>query len=1007
MSNTKKKNGLFKTSIVLTSVFLVTAIGLTVASTALKSIANTYLGKGEAHIVEVEGSDQWDTNYYDVKAKSKAEAVENGEKITKELCDEGFVLMKNKNDALPLKASSTSISLVGRGAVDPLYGGSGSGNVDASKAATPYTGIRQAGFTMDDNSYNYFNKEKANYQRCSIRMDKYNQSQWLIGEVAYNDATGADKPFTVVDGVAVYVISRAGGEGWDLSNDLKKDASESEAFAEAVKSGTSKAEYDTYKDGQHQLELSEYEKNWIKFCEKNYKKTIVVINSSNAMELGELEKDDGVDAVLWVGGPGSTGFNALGDILAGKVNPSGKTADIYAADFTKDPTFVNANRAISYTDIGAGDVSGGDSKREEAYLTQYEEGIYIGYRYYETAAVEGVIDYDASVVYPFGYGLSYTTFSKESTWSENADGVTVKVKVTNTGSVAGKEAVQLYYSAPYTKGGIEKSAVVLGDFGKTKLLAPGESDTVEMTILKKDMASYDYKGIHIQGGGYILENGSYEFTVRENSHVVSEGASNKKSYNFSEIKYTTETRKEVSDMVIVMQPATNRFNDVSAMFTDTKKEGYALNMSRADFKATAPTAPTAKDRLAKNIVLNYEENGVQVSKTVADLLKPYVASEHNNAEDKMPVMGQDNGLVLSNMRGKNYIDPVWDTFLDQLTEEDYKAVGLGKCAYNTPAVESIGKVDTKDFDGPQGFSKLWGSTGCCAYCSEVVIASTFNKDLVREMGRAIGEEAMNYEENGVAARISGWYGPALNTHRTPFAGRNFEYYSEDPMLTGKIACEVIEGAAEKGLYAYLKHFALNDTEVFRTVNQCTWATEQTMREIYLKGFQYVVENATMTVKYIADENGTVATNVMPATTAVMSSFNRIGAIWAGGSKALMTDVLRGEWGFCGVGLTDFNLYDYMIADQGTRAGTDLHLSFGKTYTDESATAKLAIRQAYKNMCYTVANSNAMQGVAPGTIVVYDLAWWQIAVYVFDAVAAVIVLAGAAYIVYYCVKNKKS
>ncbi len=275
------------------------------------------------------------------------------------------------------------------------------------------------------------------------------------------------------------------------------------------------------------------------------------------------------------------------------------------------------------------------------------------------------------------------------------------------------------------------------------------------------------------------------------------------------------------------------------------------------------------------------------------------------------------------------------------------------------------------------------------------------------MGRAIGEEAMNYEENGVAARISGWYGPALNTHRTPFAGRNFEYYSEDPILTGKIACEVIEGAAEKGLYAYLKHFALNDTEVFRTVNQCTWATEQTMREIYLKGFQYVVENATMTVKYIADENGTVATNVMPATTAVMSSFNRIGAIWAGGSKALMTDVLRGEWGFCGVGLTDFNLYDYMIADQGTRAGTDLHLSFGKTYTDESATAKLAIRQAYKNMCYTVANSNAMQGVAPGTIVVYDLAWWQIAVYVFDAVAAVIVLAGAAYIVYYCVKNKKS
>ena len=894
------------------------------------------------------------------------------------------------------KRAGETISLIGRGAVDPLYGGSGSGNVDVSKAASPYSGIAQAGFSMDDASYDYFMREKDNYKRCAIVMDKYEQSQWLIGEVA-NDGSGVH-PFTVNgESVAVYVISRAGGEGWDLSSDLLRDAKESAAFADAVKSGTAKAEYETYVPGQHQLELSTYEKNWLKFCEDNYDKTIVIINSSNVMELGELEADAGVDAILWVGGPGSTGFDALGNILSGKVNPSGRTVDIYPADFTKDPTFVNTAAINQYSDIGAGDVAAGDNSIAAAFTTQYEEGIYLGYRYYETAAEEGFIDYDEAVVYPFGYGLSYTSFEQSAAWQQNGDSITATVTVKNTGGVPGKEVVQLYYSAPYTKGGIEKSSVVLGDFAKTPMLQPGDSAEVSVTIDRKDMASYDYKGVKIEGGGYVLEAGDYVLSLRANSHTVLPGDDKTYTYTLgSDVLYTEVTTVADGEILFEKQPAVNRFNDVSAIFKDTPTAGYALQMSRADFAGTFPTAPTADDLLAKKITLTYEKDGKTITETIADQLKIFdPAADLIDEDAEMPTMGAQNGLLLSDMRGIGYGEAIWEDFLDQLTEADYTSLAaqaLASNAYNTPEVESLGKGRTQDFDGPQGFSSLFGSTGCCAYCSEVVIASTWNLELARKMGDAIGEESII---NG----YHGWYGPALNIHRSPFSGRNFEYYSEDAMLSGKICAAVVEGAADKGCYAYIKHFALNDTEVKRTTNQCTWATEQTIREIYLKPFQYVVENTSTEMKYISDDQGTVSTVTMPGLKAIMSSFNRIGGTWAGGSYALMNEVLRGEWAFRGVAISDFNLYEYMPADEGLRAGTDMQLAFGKGFADtESATSRQAMRTAYKNMCYTVANSNYMQGVAPGSTIVYGLAWWQAAIIAFDVVVGVLAVACAAFIV---------
>ena len=979
----------------VTAVLLVLAIALTIAANipALKSIAYTYVGRGEGRPVQLEGTENWDTNYYEPQFDNKEAAVENGENVTRELSEEGFILLKNEGGALPLDTSDT-INLIGRGAVDPLYGGSGSGNVDVSTAASPFTGIQQAGFTVDETSYNYFMEQKDNYPRCQIVMDKYEQSQWLIGEIAYDGSDAA--PFTVGGGVAVYVISRAGGEGWDLSSDLMRDAAGSAAFADIIaKNANAKAEYETYVAGQHQLELSTYEKNWLEFCKNHYEKTIVVINYA------------GVDAILWVGGPGSTGFDALGNILAGEVNPSGHTVDIWPADFTKDPTFVNTAAINQYSDIGEGDVAVGDNNIAAAFTTQYEEGIYLGYRYYETAAEEGFIDYDEAVVYPFGYGLSYTEFSYgDPSWSVSGNEITATVTVKNDGDYAGKDVVQLYYSAPYTEGGIEKSSVVLGGFAKTDLIAPGGTDTVTITLDRDEMASYDYKGLKIEGGGYVLEEGDYIISLRSDSHTLLPGDDMTYTYEVGgDVFYNEVTTVADGEILFEKQPAVNRFSDVSAIFKDTPTAGYALPMSRADFAGTFPTAPTADDLLAKQITLTYEEDGETVSKKIADFLKPFdPATDLIDADAEMPTMGASNGIVLSSMRGIGYGEAIWDDFLDQLTEADYTdlaTTALASNAFNTPEIESLGKSRTQDFDGPQGFTSLFGSTGCCAYCSEVVIASTWNLDLAYEMGNAVGEESII---NG----YNGWYGPAMNIHRSPFSGRNFEYYSEDAFLSGVMGAAVVEGAADMGCYAYIKHFALNDTEVKRTTNQCTWATEQTIREIYLKPFQYVVENTSTEMKYISDDQGTVSTVTMPGLKAIMSSFNRIGGTWAGGSYALMNEVLRGEWAFRGVAISDFNLYDYMPADEGLRAGTDMQLSFGKAFADtQSATSRQAMRTAYKNMCYTVANSNLMQGVAPGATIVYSLAWWEIAIIVYDVVVVVLAVACAVFIVIDMKKRKES
>ena len=958
-------------------------VGANVAAGVYGAALDFTFGKGEVIKTPLEGTENWNKTYYSQSFDSSAKSRKNGENKVEDICNEGIVMLKN-DGTLPLSTSS-EITLLGRGSVDPIYGGSGSGNVDTTTCANPKSGLEKAGFSIDSGAYKFFQDNVASFDKANIVMDKYDQSYFFIGEIPSSKYS-----FTVKNSnAAIVFISRAGGEGGDLSTDLIRDSKTSAAQKKIKDNANTANEVKNYTVGQHQLELSKEEKDMITFAKNNYSKVVVVVNSSNVMELGELNKDEKVNGIFWVGSMGSTGFNSLGNILSGKVNPSGHTPDIYPADLTKDPSFKNfgLNGINVYEGIsGSDDILAGNDNTYAAHFVQYEEGIYVGYRYYETAAKEGYINYDTSVVYPFGYGLSYTTFTKEIVSSSTfGDDVNVEVKVTNTGNKEGKEVVQLYYSAPYTKGGIEKSSTVLGDFAKTKTLKSGESETLKLTIKKEEMASYDYKNEK----AYVLDKGEYVYQIKENSHEISKDKSGKNlEFKSNEEKKVFKNGKS-SDKTAV----TNQFDDVSAIFKDTEQKGYALNMSRSDFKTTFPTAPTSDDA---NVDITLGEFG-----TIRSGLKPY--ANKNDSNDVMPTTGASNGLSLIDLRGIDYDDKSWDLLLDQLTDKEYKdsTTYLANNAYNTAQMVSVGKPATIDHDGPQGFSVLFGAKpDACAYMSEPLLAATFNVELAKEMGVAVGEEAL-------ALGFHGWYGPAMNTHRSAFAGRNFEYYSEDGVLGGKIASAIVSGAADKGVFAYIKHFALNDQESNRITNLCTWANEQAIREIYLRPFEICVKNAKTTINYISDENGTMSTKEINATTALMSSFNRIGTTWAGGYTNLMTNVLRDEWNFHGAVISDFNLYGYMPSDQGMRAGTDMQLTWKKTFADtDSATSRIALRKAYHNLFYMVANSNAMQGIAPGTIISYTLSGWQISLISGTVVLSTALTAGVVWVIFRTIKNSK-
>ena len=835
-----------------------------------------------------------------ISEETGAEATD----LVEDIADEGIVLLKNEGRTLPLTAGN--LNVFGWASTNPVYGGTGSGALnDAYHTVTLLEGLENAGFTLNTELSDFYTAYRAD--RPTIAMGT---QDWTLPEPpasTYTDEMMANaKAFS---DTALVVISRSGGEGADLPTDMAAviDGSWQDGTTSYAGSYTNNStEYADFEQGQHYLELSKTERDMLDLVCSNFENVVVVYNGANTMELGFADEYTQIKSVLWCPGTGQSGFNALGSILAGTVNPSGKTADTFVYDLTATPTWNNF-RAFSYTNADEFAAAGFMIKSTTPRFVNYNEGIYVGYRFYETAAAEGLIDYATTVQYPFGYGLSYTSFSQTlSDLTVDGEGnISLDVTVTNTGSVAGKDVVEVYYNPPYTNGGIEKSTANLIAFDKTEMLEPGASETITITFKAEDMASYDAD----VNKAYVLEAGDYIISINSDSHTVIDS----RTYNVPSTIVYGEGNARSTDATV----ATNQFD-----FAD----GGVTYLSRADGFANyaEATAAPASYEMSDELKASFINNG------------NYDPNEYNNADDVMPTTGASNGLQLVDMRGVDYDDAQWDTFLDQLTINDMDTlIALG--GYQTAAVPSIGKVQTYDCDGPASINNNFTGVGSVGFPSAVMIASTWNPDLASEFGRSIGK--MADEMN-----TTGWYAPAMNNHRSAFAGRNFEYYSEDGVLSGKMAAKAIQGAEEFGVYAYMKHFALNDQEANRCDMLCTWADEQSIREIYLKPFEISVK-----------EGGCDA---------VMSSFNYIGHKWAGACDELLNKVLRDEWGFVGMVLTDyFGVYGYMDADQAIRNGTDFCLVNYDTATNHvtdttSATGVQAMRQASKNILYTVVNSRA-------------------------------------------------
>ena len=835
-----------------------------------------------------------------ISEETSAEATD----LVEDIADEGIVLLKNEGSTLPLTAGN--LNVFGWASTNPVYGGTGSGALnDAYHTVTLLEGLENAGFTLNTELSDFYTAYRAD--RPTIAMGT---QDWTLPEPpasTYTDEMMANaKAFS---DTALVVISRSGGEGADLPTDMAAviDGSWQDGTTSYAGSYTNNStEYADFEQGQHYLELSKTERDMLDLVCSNFENVIVVYNGANTMELGFVDEYAQIKSVLWCPGTGQSGFNALGSILAGTVNPSGKTADTFVYDLTATPTWNNFH-AFSYTNADEFAAAGFMIKSTTPRFINYNESIYVGYRFYETAAAEGVIDYATTVQYPFGYGLSYTSFSQTmSDLTVDGEGnISLDVTVTNTGSVAGKDVVEVYYNPPYTNGGIEKSTANLIAFDKTEMLEPGASETITITFKAEDMASYDAD----VNKAYVLEAGDYIISINSDSHTVIDS----RTYNVPSTIVYGEGNARSTDATV----ATNQFD-----FAD----GGVTYLSRADGFANyaEATAAPASYEMSDELKASFINNG------------NYDPNEYNNADDVMPTTGASNGLQLVDMRSVDYDDAQWDTFLDQLTINDMDTlIALG--GYQTAAVPSIGKVQTYDCDGPASINNNFTGVGSVGFPSAVMIASTWNQDLASEFGRSIGK--MADEMN-----TTGWYAPAMNNHRSAFAGRNFEYYSEDGVLSGKMAAKAIQGAEEFGVYAYMKHFALNDQEANRCDMLCTWADEQSIREIYLKPFEISVK-----------EGGCDA---------VMSSFNYIGHKWAGACDELLNKVLRDEWGFVGMVQTDyFGVYGYMDADQAIRNGTDFCLVNYDTATNHvtdttSATGVQAMRQASKNILYTVVNSRA-------------------------------------------------
>ena len=823
------------------------------------------------------------------------ETNEEAAEVAEEIMEDGIVLLKNES-LLPLNETK-KLNIFGWESINPAYGGAGSGGInDLYDIVSLNQGLENAGFSINQELVDFYNNYGADDPEMSIQ-----KQSWTLPEPpvdTYSDEL--IKSAKEYSDVAVVVLSRKAGEGHnDIPMDVRKAAYDNNSD-----------EYDDFPEGEHYLQLSQTERDMVDMVCSNFDNVIVVYNGANQFELGFADEYPQIKSVVWCPGTGNVGFNALGKVFSGEVNPSGKTPDTFIYDMTTAPWWNNAEKT-EYTNLADLAVEGMNAGTAQVYapaFTNYVEGIYVGYKYYETAAQEGAIDYDKTVQYPFGYGLSYTEFEQKMGELEEKDGqISVDVEVTNTGDVAGKDVVEVYYKPPYTNGGIEKSSANLIEFAKTDLLQPGESQTVTVTFSIEDMASYDENNAK----AYVLEKGDYVISINSDSHTVLD----QKTYTADkDVVYKGENKRTSDDTA-----ATNVFEDA---------KGDVTYLSRADHFA------------------NYEE--ATAAPASAELGEPYVSEYHLNSnfdkttylndEDVMPTTGADNGLTLADMRDADYDDPRWEKLLDQLTVDEMANM-IAMAGYQTAAMDSVGKVATLDFDGPAAINNNFTGVGSIGFPIEVVVASTWNKELAQAWGECMGKIS---QEMGA----EGWYAPGMNTHRTAFGARNYEYFSEDGVLAGNMGAKAVEGARKYGVYSYIKHFALYEGNA-KMVS--VWSNEQAIREIYLKPFEISVKQG--------------------GANAVMVSWSFLGDKWTGESSNLMNTVLRDEWGFRGMALTDFfrnNGHGFMNADAALANGVDAMLSTfngeeNNVANPEHPTAVLQMRNACKNVMYTVVSSWAYDG----------------------------------------------
>jgi beta-glucosidase len=913
----------------LASLVVLIPVTIVCTATSVSSLISMVFGGDKA--VTASGGETVDTFKLDDGIKDKQTAQNNSNSVAIDIAEEGMVLLKNKANALPIK--SGKVSVFGKNSIDMAISGSGSaGNAASGTVKSIYDSLADAGYEVNPTLKSFYEKDSTT-RSSNPGMDDGGATTLSVGETPVSSYTSeVESSYSSYNDLAIIFLTRIGGEGFDLPRIQPNDSTK------------------TF------LDLYPEEKEMISMVEgKNFKRIVVVINAANQLNCSELEADDNIDGILWMGFPGAQGVMGLGKILNGSVSPSGHLVDTYVKDFKFVPSYYNFGNN-NQTD---GDRFSNNGKGTQYYFVDYEEDIYVGYRYFESGAKDKGEDwYNQRVLYPFGYGLSYTSFEWSITnkneltnKSITKDTFKVQVEVTNKGNYAGKDVVQLYMNLPYTDGGIEKAAKVLVGFAKTDTIPAGEKKTVEIEVDPYYFASWDSSLSHDSTtGGYVLEKGTYDLSVSSDAH-----------HSFDDISMKID-----SDITYTKDPTTdtlleNHFAESSEHLQKEDMVSRALGKVFDDFSSLSPTED---DRNISDSLLSKLKD-----RDYIDPANPILKDDSVT----MPTNGKNNNLKLVSMAGKSFDDEKWNDILDQCSlDEEIKMFADG--GFHTLGMESITKPRTTDCDGPVGLTNFMGDptvNGTVTFGCEVLTASTWNVDLAEKMGQAVGNEGLIGYSNGDGLPYTGWYAPGLNLHRNPFGGRCCEYFSEDPYLSGMMGAYEVKGANSKGMTTYLKHFVGNEGETHRDTNgDATFVSEQALRELYLRSFEITVK--------VGKARG------------IMTSFNRIGAYWTGANYSLCTIVLRNEWGFHGAVVTDFNTHHnkagYMHLKPMLYAGGTLDLCSTPLDTADfldttSAKDITMIRKATHETLYAVVNSNAMGN----EIDHYVMATWKILLIVADCV----------------------